>query len=34
MIKTHSRTWNRARNTEKEGKSEMHTVGPGLWREN
>ena len=28
------RTWNMARNTEKLEKWELHTVGPGLWREN
>ena len=27
---THGRTWNMARNTEKLGKLEMHTVGPGI----
>ena len=31
MRKSHGRTWNMARNTEKHGKSEMNTVGPGLW---
>ena len=25
--------WNMARNTEKDGKWEMHTIGPGIWRE-
>ena len=32
--KSHRRTWNMARNTEKRGKSEMNTVGPGLWGQN
>ena len=27
-------TWNMVRNTQKRGKGEMHTGGPGLWREN
>ena len=27
-------TWNMARNTQKCGQCEMHTVGPGVWREN
>ena len=27
-------TWNTARNTQKRGIGEMHTVGPGLWRQN
>ena len=29
-----SRTRNVARNTEKHGNREMHSVGPGVWREN
>jgi hypothetical protein len=29
---THCRTWNRARNTEKLGKLEMHSLGPVRWR--
>ena len=29
-----SRTRNVARNTEKREKREMHSVGPGVWREN
>jgi len=32
--KSHRRTWNMARNTEKRGKSEMNTVGPGLRGQN
>ena len=34
MRNSHRRTWNMARNTEKHGKSEMNTVGPGLWGQN
>ena len=34
MEHKHGRTCSRARNTEKGGKWEMHTVGPGIWREN
>jgi hypothetical protein len=34
MRKTHFRTWNIARNSEKFEKCEIHTIGPGLWREN
>ena len=33
-LKIHSRTWYMARNTEKHGKSEMNTVGPGLRGQN
>ena len=40
MRNTHSRTWNMARklknmarNSEKGGKWEMHTIGHGIWRE-
>jgi hypothetical protein len=29
---THCRPWNMARNTEKHGKLEMHTVGHVSWR--
>ena len=34
MRNGHFRIWNRARNTEKHRKREMHTVGLGLWQEN
>ena len=30
--KSHCMTWNMVRNTEKLGKWEMHTGGPGIWR--
>ena len=30
--KKHCLTWNMARNTQKRGKCEMHTVGPGIWQ--
>jgi hypothetical protein len=30
----HYKTWNMARNTEKLGKCEIHTVEPGIWQEN
>jgi hypothetical protein len=33
MRNTHCRIWNMARNTEKHGKYEMHTLGNGTWRE-
>ena len=33
MKNSHGRTWNMARNTEKCGKLETHTVGPGKGRE-
>ena len=32
--KAHSMTWIMARNTEKRGKWEMHTVGPAIWWKN
>ena len=31
MRKKHCRNWNMARNTQKLGKREMHTVGTGIW---
>ena len=34
MRNTHCRTQNMSRNSEKREKREMHTVRPGLWREN
>jgi hypothetical protein len=34
MRKTPCRTRNMARNTEKGGKYEMHTLEPGVWLEN
>ena len=34
MRQKHSLTWNMARNTQKRGKLEMHSVGPRIWREN
>ena len=30
----HCRAWNMARNMEKRGKLEMHSLGPGVWQEN
>ena len=33
MRHKHCKTWNMARNTQKRGNWEMHTVGPGVWRE-
>ena len=30
---TQGRTSNMVRNAQKRGKREMHTVGPGIWRE-
>ena len=32
MRHKHCFTWNIARNTQKRGKLEMNTVGPGVWR--
>ena len=32
MRNAHSLTWNMAKNTEKHGPWEMHTVGPGIWK--
>ena len=34
MREKHCRTWNMARDTEKRGKLEMHTVRPALWKKN
>ena len=34
MRHKHSLIWNMAGNTPKPGKLEMHSVGPGIWREN
>ena len=34
MGNTHCTIWNIVRNNEKREKWEMHTVGPGIWREN
>ena len=34
MRHKHCMTWNMARNTEKREKSEIYTLGPGIWREN
>ena len=34
MRHKHCMTWNMMRKTEKREKREMHTVGPGIWREN
>ena len=34
MRNTHCRTWNMARNSQKREEGEIHTVEPGLWREN
>ena len=31
MRQKHSLTWNMARNTQKRGKLEMHTIGLGIW---
>ena len=31
MRHKHSLTWNMARNTQKRGKLEIHTLGPGIW---
>ena len=33
MTYKHCMTWNMARNTQNREKGEMHTVGPGIWRE-
>ena len=33
MRHKYCRTWNMAGNTEKRGKREMHTVGPGIWED-
>jgi hypothetical protein len=33
MRNTHWRTWSMSRNSEKSQKWEIHTLGPGLWRE-
>jgi len=33
MRNTQGRTSNMVRNAQKRGKREMHTVGPGIWRE-
>ena len=32
MRHKHCFTWNIARNTQKRGKLEMNTVGPGIWQ--
>ena len=32
MRNAHCLTWNMAKNTEKHGPWEMHTVGPGIWK--
>ena len=32
MRNAHCLTWNMAKNTEKHGTWEMHTVGPGIWK--
>ena len=32
MRNAHSLTWNMAKNTEKHGPWEIHTVGPGIWK--
>ena len=34
MRNSHCRTWNMARNRENREEGEIHTVEPGLWREN
>ena len=34
MEHKHCLAWNMARNTQKRGKRERHTIGPGLWQEN
>ena len=34
MRHKHGLTWNMARNTQKRGKWEMHTVGYGIWQKN
>jgi hypothetical protein len=34
MSHKHCMTWNMVRNTEKREKGKLHTVGPGIWREN
>ena len=33
MRHKHCKTWNIARSTQKNGKWEMHTVGPAVWCE-
>ena len=33
MGNSHGRTWNVEKKTEKCGKKDTHTVGPGKWRE-